>query len=57
MKEHSIIKLSTMWSSESLRRKTEDLVNDVALDGYEIVSVAFGVNVWMMPTAYVTISK
>ena len=57
MKEYRIIKLSTMWSSETLRIDTEKLINEKAKNGYEIVTVAFGVNMWWMPTSYVTIRK
>ena len=57
MKCYSIIKLSTMWSSDTLKNNVEELINDKAKDGYEIVTVAFGVNMWWMPTAYITICK
>ena len=57
MKYYSIIKLSTMWSSETLKNDVEDLINEKGNAGYEIVTVAFGVNMWWMPTAYVTICK
>ncbi|MBD0834029.1 hypothetical protein [Aestuariibaculum suncheonense] len=57
MKEHRIIKLSTMWSTETLRADTERLVNEKVRDGYEIITVAFGVNMWWMPTSYITIKK
>jgi hypothetical protein len=57
MKEYRIIKLSTMWSSETLRTDTEKLINEKTKDGYEIVTVAFGVNMWWMPTSYITIRK
>jgi len=57
MKYYSIIKLSTMWSSETLKNDVEELINEKGNAGYEIVTVAFGVNMWWMPTAYVTICK
>ena len=57
MKYYSIVKLSTMWSSDTLKNDVEELINDKAKDGYEIVTVAFGVNMWWMPTAYITICK
>lgn len=57
MKYYSIVKLSTMWSSDTLKNNVEELINDKAKDGYEIVTVAFGVNMWWMPTAYITICK
>ena len=57
MKTYKIIKLSTMWSTDTLIRDVELLINERAKDGYEIVTVAFGVNMWWMPTAYVTVCK
>lgn len=33
------------------------ILNDKTKDGYEIVSVAFGVNNWWNPTAYITLCK
>ena len=57
MKKYEIIKISEMWSTNSLRKKVETLLNNKSNDGYEIVTVAFGVNLWWMPTAYITICK
>lgn len=57
MKSYSIIKLSTMWSTDTLKYDVERLLNEKSIQGYEIVSVAFGVNMWWMPTAFITIRK
>lgn len=57
MKTYRIIKLSTWWSTSSLTEDVEQLINKKVRDGYEIVTVAFGVNMWWMPTAFVTICK
>lgn len=57
MKDYRIIKLSAMWSTDDLMRDTENLVNEKAQQGYEIVSVSFGINLWWMPTAFITICK
>ncbi|MDC0643092.1 hypothetical protein OAP39_00640 [Flavobacteriaceae bacterium] len=57
MKNYSIIKLSTMWSTNGLKNDVERLLNQKNAQGYEIVSVAFGVNLWWMPTAFITIRK
>lgn len=57
MKVYRIIKLSTNWSSETLRINTEKMINEKVNDGYEIVTVAFGVNMWWMPTSYITVCK
>lgn len=57
MKNYSIIKLSTMWSTNGLKNDVERLLNQKNAQGYEIVSVAFGVNLWWKPTAFITIRK
>jgi len=57
MKNYSIIKLSTMWSTDGLKNDVENILNEKTIQGYEIVSVAFGVNLLWMPTAFVTICK
>ena len=46
-----------MWSTATLTEKVEQILNEKVLDGYEIVTVSFGVNLWWMPTAYITICK
>lgn len=57
MKKYTVLKLSTTWSIETLTKKVENLLNEKDAEGFEIVSVAFGVNLWWMPTAYITIRK
>ena len=57
MKHFEIIKLSTMWSTERLRNKVEQILNEKNKQGYEIVTVSFGTNLWYIPTAFVTIKK
>ena len=57
MKNYTIITVSNMWSSNKLRREAESLINEKSKDGYEIVTVSFGFNVWLVPTAYITICK
>ena len=44
-----------MWSTNSLIEEVEYVLNEKSKEGYEIVSVAFGVNLWWMPTAFITI--
>ena len=57
MKTYSVISESSMWSTTELKRKVEIILNEKTRDGYEVVSVAFGVNIWWIPTAYITLSK
>lgn len=46
-----------MWSTEGLKYDVENILNEKTQQGYEIVSVAFGVNLWYMPTAFITLCK
>lgn len=57
MKNYSIIKRSTMWSTKGLKNDVERLLNEKTTEGYEVESVAFGVNLWWMPTAFITVCK
>jgi hypothetical protein len=57
MKKYEIIKISEMWSTNTLKRNVETLINEKSNDGYEIITVAFGVNLWWMPTAFITFCK
>jgi translation elongation factor EF-1beta len=54
---YSVISESSMWSSDTLKQKVERILNEKTRDGYEIVSVAFGVNMWWLPTAFITLRK
>ncbi|MFD0799213.1 hypothetical protein ACFQZJ_17190 [Maribacter chungangensis] len=44
MKNYEIIKLSTMRSTEGLKNDVERILNEKSKQGYEIVSVSFGIN-------------
>lgn len=57
MKNYTILKLSTMWSTENLKSNVQELLNQKSREGYEVVTVAFGINLWWMPTAFVTLYK
>ena len=46
-----------MWSTTKLKQKVEKILNEKTKDGYEVVSVAFGINIWWIPTAFITLSK
>lgn len=54
---YSVISESSMWSTDTLKQKVERILNEKTRDGYEIVSVAFGVNIWWLPTAFITLRK
>ena len=57
MKTYRIIRVTTMWSTSLLTKKVEQILNRKTMEGYEIVTVSFGVNIWWTPTAYITICK
>jgi hypothetical protein len=57
MKEFSVIKVVDLWSTNRLRRKVENFLNQLSNEGYEIVSVSFGFNIWLVPKAYITVRK
>lgn len=57
MKTYRVIKFTAMWSTSSLTTQVEQLLNRKTREGYEIVSVSFGVNMWWKPTAFITVSK
>lgn len=44
-----------MWSTDKLTRDVEKILKEKTDEGYEIISVAFGVNLWWMPTAFITL--
>ena len=55
--KYTILTESSMWSTDTLKQKVERILNKKTRDGYEIVSVAFGVNMWWLPTAFITLRK
>lgn len=57
MKQYTIVKESSMWSTKQLITRVEKLLNEKNQEGYQIVSVSFGLNIWWIPTAFITICK
>lgn len=57
MKTFRVIRLSNMWSMSSLTKSVERKLEALTAAGWEIVSVSFGMNVWYVPTAFITISQ
>jgi hypothetical protein len=46
-----------MWSTKELTIRVEKILNTKAQEGFQIVSVSFGLNIWWIPTAFITICK
>ena len=57
MKKYYVIKISAKWSTDSLKKSVENTLNQKTQEGFEVVSVAFGVNMWWVPTAFITFSR
>lgn len=57
MSNFKILKHSTLWSIDSLTQKVETLLQEKEDEGWTIISVAFGTNVWYMPTAFIRLKK
>jgi len=46
-----------MWSITSLTEKVEKILSEKEKEGWTIFSVAFGTNIWYMPTAFITLKR
>lgn len=57
MKKFEIIRVSDWWSTDSLMKKAENVANQKSQEGYEIVSISFGISVGMIVSAYITITR
>jgi hypothetical protein len=57
MKSYLIIKRTNIWSLNSLVVEVENILNEKTKEGYEIVTVSFGTNLWWFPTAFITLAK
>lgn len=57
MKVYAIEQIKYFWSSSVLKDRVERRLNELSQEGYEIVSVSFGLTALMYPTAFITIAK
>jgi hypothetical protein len=46
-----------MSSTARLTKDVENELKRLTNEGYEIISVSFGVNMWRIPTAFITTSR
>ncbi|WP_299435855.1 DUF4177 domain-containing protein [uncultured Aquimarina sp.] len=53
-KQYKVIKISSNWSLEKLKKKVEDALNKISTEGWEIISVSFTNYGY---TAMITIAK
>lgn len=57
MKQFRVFKISNMWSTARLIKDVENELKQITNDGYDIISVSFGFNIWWIPTAFITTSR
>ena len=57
MKHFRVFKISNTWSTSRLIKDVENELKQITNEGYEIISVSFGVNMWWIPTAFITTSR
>ena len=57
MKQFRVYKISNMWATSRLTRDVEKELKRLTDEGYDIISVSFSVNIWWIPTAFITTSK
>ena len=57
MKQFRVFKISNMWSTDRLIKDVENELKQITNEGYDIISVSFGVNIWWLPTAFITTSR
>lgn len=57
MKQYRVFKISNTWSTSRLARDVERELKRLTGEGYEIVNVSFSFNLWMIPTAFITVFK
>lgn len=54
MKQFRVFKVSNMWSTARLIKDVENELKQITNDGYDIISVSFGFNIWWILTAFIT---
>ena len=54
--EYKVIRI-LKWTSNSVRRKVEEFLNNEMAEEWEVVSVSYGLNNWFLPTSLITIKK
>lgn len=57
MEQFRVFTLSNMWSTKNLTRRVELELKKLSAEGYEIISVDFGFNIWWIQTAFITVKK
>lgn len=58
MKQFRIFTVSkNFWEPDNLIKKAELKLEELSNEGFEIVSVSFGYNLWKIPTTFITVRR
>jgi hypothetical protein len=57
MTQYKVFTYSTMWSTQKLTNRVERELSKLDSDGWEVISVSFGMDVRGMITAFVTVKR
>ncbi len=57
MKGYTVIKLSSWWSPDQLRKEVESVLNEKSTQGYEVISVSFVDSLGLIFQCFVTLYK
>ena len=58
MKQFKIITVTNnFWKPDNLTKKVELKLEELSNEGFEIVSVSFGYNLWKIPSAFITVKR
>jgi hypothetical protein len=57
MKQFKVIRKSHWFSTTRLSMEVERELKELTNNGYEIISVSFGFNIWWIPTAFITVKR
>jgi hypothetical protein len=57
MKNYLIIRKTNIWSLKSLVTEVENILNEKTKEGYKVITVSFGTNLWWFPMAFITLAR
>lgn len=49
--------VSDWWSIAKLRKETETIIAKKQEEGWELINVSLGMNVWLKPTSFIVMNK
>jgi|GEM_PF-964327 len=51
-----IVTVSDCWTTKRLMQKAKNKMNEKVEEGWRIISVSIGYDIWFRPTAFITIA-